>query len=52
MLFIVCLLEVPERFHDFENAGTANLLGKILNRVKAKDALGNPCSLYFENGRQ
>src|SRR4030095_77033 len=30
------LLEVPERFHDFENAGTANLLGKILNRVKAK----------------
>ena len=42
------LLEVPERFHDFGNVDTVNLLDKILYRIKAKDALGNPCALYFE----
>lgn len=42
------LLEVSQRFHDFENADTVNLLGKILYRVKAKDVLGQPCSLYFD----
>jgi hypothetical protein len=42
------LLEVQERFRDFENPETVDLLGKTLYKVKAKDALGHPCFLYFE----
>jgi hypothetical protein len=42
------LLEVQDRFHDFENAGTIDLLGKKVYKVKVKDAIGKPCFLYFE----
>src|SRR5215203_835964 len=31
------LLELPERFHDFESADTVEHNGKMLYRVKAKD---------------
>jgi len=44
------LLEVSQRFHDFESADTANLFGKTLYRVKAKDVRGQVCSLYFDMG--
>ena len=42
------LLELQERFHDFENADTVEQHGKVLYRVKAKDKLGHACVLYFD----
>lgn len=42
------LLELQQRFHDFENAEIVNLLGKNLHKVKAKDVRGQATSLYFE----
>jgi hypothetical protein len=42
------LLEMSERFHDFENADIVNLLDKKLYRVKAKDVLGQVNSFYFD----
>ena len=42
------LLELQERFHDFKNPDTTVMYGKALYRVKAKDASGNDCLLYFD----
>lgn len=42
------LLEVQQRFHDFGNAETVNLLGKTVYKVKAIDAVGKLCFLYFD----
>lgn len=42
------LLELQERFHDFGSPDTVNLLGKTVYKVKAKDAIGKLCFLYFE----
>ena len=42
------LLEVSQRYHDFESTDTVNLFDKRLYRIKAKDALGQVNSLYFD----
>ena len=44
------LLELEQRFHDFEKPDTVNRNGRTLNRVRAKDAYSQACSFYFEPG--
>src|SRR6188768_1090303 len=42
------LLEMPERYHDFQNADTVKLNGKVLYRIKANDMREYVSSLYFD----
>ena len=42
------LLELQQRFHDFEHAETVERFGKKLYRIKAKDVLQHACNLYFD----
>ncbi len=42
------ILEVDKRYHDFERPGTAEIKGKKVYWIKAKDELNNTCSLFFD----
>jgi hypothetical protein len=42
------LLEMLQRYHDFQNAETVKLDGKVLYRIKAKDMHEYVSSLYFD----
>ena len=42
------LPEMPERYHDFQNADTVKLNGKVLYRIKARDLQEYVSSLYFD----
>jgi len=42
------LLEMLEQYHDFQNADTVKLNGKVLYRIKAKDMREYVSSLYFD----
>ncbi len=42
------ILKVDKRYHDFEKPGTAEIKGKKVHWIKAKDELNNRCSLYFD----
>lgn len=44
------LLELQERFHDFEIADSVEMNNQLFYRVKAKDALGHNCAFYFDPG--
>jgi hypothetical protein len=42
------LLEMQQRYHDFQNADMVTLNGKVLYRIKAKDRQEYVSSLYFD----
>lgn len=42
------LLELEQRFHDFENADTVRREGKTLYRVRARDMYSQASTFYFE----
>jgi hypothetical protein len=42
------LLEMQQLYHDFQNADTVKLNGKVLYRIKAKDKREYVSSLYFD----
>ena len=42
------LLEMQQRYHDFQNADTVKLNGKVLYRIKARDKREYVSSLYFD----
>jgi Domain of unknown function (DUF4292) len=42
------LLEMQQRYHDFQNADTVKLNGKVLYRIKARDMQEYVSSLYFD----
>jgi len=42
------LLEMQKRYHDFQNADTVKLNGKVLYRIKARDMQEYVSSLYFD----
>jgi hypothetical protein len=42
------LLEMQQRYHDFQNADTVKLNGKVVYRIKAKDRQEYVSSLYFD----
>ena len=42
------LLEMQQRYHDFQNADTVKLNGKVLYRIKARDMREYVSSLYFD----
>ena len=42
------LLEMQQRYHDFQSADTVKLNGKVLYRIKARDRQEYVSSLYFD----
>jgi hypothetical protein len=42
------LLEMQQRYHDFQSADTVKLNGKVLYRIKARDMREYVSSLYFD----
>ena len=42
------LLEMQQRYHDFQSADTIKLNGKVLYRIKARDRQEYVSSLYFD----
>jgi hypothetical protein len=42
------LLEMQQRYHDFQNADTVKLNGNVLYRIKARDRQEYVSSLYFD----
>lgn len=42
------LLEMQQRYHDFQSADTVTFNGKVLYRIKAKDRQDYVSSLYFD----
>jgi hypothetical protein len=42
------LLEMQQRYHDFQSADTVKLNGKVLYRIKARDMQEYVSSLYFD----
>ena len=46
--FHIILLEMQQRYHDFQSADTVKLNGKVLYRIKAKDMREYVSSLYFD----
>ena len=42
------LLEMQQRYHDFQNADTVKLNGKVLYRIKARDRQESVSSLFFD----
>jgi hypothetical protein len=42
------ILEVKQRFHDFEPAQLVTISGQDFFQINAKDELNHPCSLFFD----
>lgn len=42
------ILEVQQRFHDFESTQLVTISGHDFFQIKAKDELNHPCSLFFD----
>lgn len=42
------ILEVQQRFHDFEPAQLVTISGHDFFQIKAKDELNHPCNLFFD----
>ena len=42
------LLEMQQRYHDFQSADTVKLNGKVVYRIKARDMREYVSSLYFD----
>lgn len=42
------ILEVQQRFHDFEPAQLVAISGQDFFQINAKDELNHPCSLFFD----
>ncbi len=42
------ILEVQQRFHDFEPAQLVTISGHDFFQINAKDELNHPCSLFFD----